>query len=68
MPKRSTLFAVHRMGHLIGGADGGHADEGVVFHGLALPAVVHEETRAVDTENASVKASVEVRLLLFNSI
>lgn len=34
--------------------------EGVVFEGLSLPAVVHEETRAVDTENASVGASIKV--------
>lgn len=34
--------------------------EGVVFEGLALPGVVHEETRPVDTENASVAASVKV--------
>ncbi|CAM9817207.1 unnamed protein product [Ectocarpus fasciculatus] len=33
--------------------------EGVVFEGLALPGVVHEETRPVDTENASVEASVK---------
>ena len=35
--------------------------EGVVFEGLTLPGVVHEETRAVDTENASVEASIKVR-------
>lgn len=35
-------------------------DEGVVFEGLSLPAVVHEETKTVDTENASVQPSVEV--------
>lgn len=35
--------------------------DGVVFEGLALPGVVHEETRIVDTENAAVEASVEVR-------
>lgn len=41
--------------------DGGNAaGDGVVFHDLGLPAVVHEETRVVDTENASVEASVEV--------
>lgn len=34
--------------------------EGVVFEGLALPGVVHEETRTVDTENASVEASIKV--------
>ncbi|CAM9845652.1 unnamed protein product [Hapterophycus canaliculatus] len=34
--------------------------EGVVFEGLSLPGVVHEETRAVDTENASVEASIKV--------
>lgn len=38
---------------------------GVVFEGLSLPGVVHEETRAVDTENASLAASVEVRWLFF---
>eukprot|EP00752_Nemacystus_decipiens_P016769 g15006.t1 len=32
---------------------------GVVFDGLALPGVVHEETRTVDTENASVEASIQ---------
>ncbi len=37
------------------------ADEGVVFEGLSLPGVVHEETRAVETENASVEASIKVR-------
>lgn len=35
--------------------------EGVVFEGLTLPGVVHEETRTVDTENASVEASIKVR-------
>lgn len=39
----------------------GDDDGGVVFEGLSLPAVVHEETRVVDTENASVRASVEVK-------
>lgn len=34
--------------------------EGLVFEGLTLPGVLHEETRAVHTENASVLSSAEV--------
>lgn len=45
-------------GHRGAGGDEGGGD--VVFEGLPLPAVVHEQTRAVDTENASVAASVQV--------
>lgn len=48
-----------------GGMEGGSVTkgvgDGVIFEGLSLPAVVQEDTRAVDTENASVEASVEVR-------
>lgn len=45
----------------IGGVMSKGLGDGVVFEGLALPGVVHEETRMVDTENAAVEASVEVR-------
>lgn len=48
-------------GRLAGGVMSKGLRDGVVFAGLALPAVVHEETRIVDTENAAVEASVEVR-------
>lgn len=47
-------------GGLGGGTVTAGVGEGVVFEGLALPGVVHEETRPVDTENASVEASVKV--------
>ncbi|CBJ30639.1 conserved unknown protein [Ectocarpus siliculosus] len=47
-------------GGLGGGLVTAGVGEGVVFEELALPGVVHEETRPVDTENASVEASVKV--------
>lgn len=47
-------------GGLGGGPVTAGVGEGVVFEGLALPGVVHEETRLVDTENACVEASVKV--------
>ena len=49
----------------------GQDDKGgvvVVFEGLALPGVVHEDTRVVNTENAALEAAIEVGALFFKAI